>query len=151
MSSQGTASRISKELKQLIADPPLNCSAGPVGDDIFHWEAILLGPTGTPYEGGSFHLDILFSQDYPFKPPKCKFTTRIYHPNINSSGGICLDILKDQWSPALTISKVLLSICSLLNDPNPDDPLVPHIADEYKNNRAVYDITAREYTATYAV
>ena len=112
---------------------------------------LLLGPTGTPYEGGSFHLDILFSQDYPFKPPKCKFTTRIYHPNINSSGGICLDILKDQWSPALTISKVLLSICSLLNDPNPDDPLVPHIADEYKNNRAVYEITAREYTATYAV
>ena len=110
MSSHGTASRISKALKQLIADPPLNCSAGPVGDDIFHWEAILLGPSGTPYEGGSFHLDILFSQDYPFKPPKCKFTTRIYHPNINSSGGICLDILKDQWSPALTISKVLLSI-----------------------------------------
>ena len=150
MSSHGTASRISKELKQLIADPPLNCSAGPVGDDIFHWEAILLGPSGTPYEGGSFHLDILFSQDYPFKPPKCKFTTRIYHPNINSSGGICLDILKDQWSPALTISKVLLSICSLLSDPNPNDPLEIDIANLYIKNKEQYDKNAKEWTLTYA-
>ena len=118
-----TAQRITKELENLKADPPANCSAGPIEDDIFHWQGTLMGPTDSPYEGGVFMMDIKFPADYPFKPPKVTFETKIYHPNINSSGGICLDILKDQWSPALTISKVLLSICSLLTDPNPDDPL----------------------------
>jgi ubiquitin-conjugating enzyme E2 D/E len=83
---------------------------GPVGDDLFHWQATIMGPEESPYTGGVFFLDIHFPADYPFKPPKVSFTTRIYHCNINSNGGICLDILKDQWSPALTISKVLLSV-----------------------------------------
>ena len=120
----------------LQKDPPGNCECWSVDDDLFHWEATILGPEKTVYEGGIFQLNILFPANYPFKPPKIKFNTTIYHPNINSSGGICLDILKDNWSPALTISKVLLSICSLLNDPNPDDPLVPDIAEQYVKNRS---------------
>ena len=145
-----TAQRIGKELENLKADPPANCSAGPIEDDIFHWQGTLMGPTDSPYEGGVFMMNIKFPADYTFKPPKVTFETKIYHPNINSSGGICLDILKDQWSPALTISKVLLSICSLLDDPNPDDPLVPEIADEYKNNREKYNNMARNWVAIYA-
>nr|XP_019809014.1 PREDICTED: ubiquitin-conjugating enzyme E2 E2-like [Bos indicus] len=114
-----SAKRIQKELAEITLDPPPNCSAGPKGDNIYEWRSTILGPPGSVYEGGVFFLDITFSPDYPFKPPKVTFRTRIYHCNINSQGVICLDILKDNWSPALTISKVLLSICSLLTDCNP--------------------------------
>lgn len=146
-----TKQRIMKELQEFNEDPPANCSAGPENDDdVLVWVATIMGPEKTPYEGGVFNLLIEFGDDYPFKPPKIKFTTKIYHPNINTRGGICLDILKDQWSPALTISKVLLSICSLLTDPNPDDPLVPHIARKFKNNRGEYEMIAREWTTVYA-
>ena len=147
--------RIKEELKLITQDPPSNCSAAPESndpdsEDIYHWSATILGPSASVYEGGIFNLSIEFPQNYPFKPPKIRFITNIYHPNINMSGGICLDILKDQWSPALTISKVLISICSLLDDPNPDDPLVPEIADIYVKNRLQYDLTAREWTQHYA-
>lgn len=143
--------RIQRELAELEEDPPANCSAGPVDDDLFHWSATIMGPEDSPYSSGLFFLDIHFPADYPFKPPKVTFTTRIYHCNINSNGGICLDILKDQWSPALTVSKVLLSICSLLTDANPDDPLVPEIADLLTKNKSIHDANAREWTQQYAM
>nr|GMD29162.1 Trans-cinnamate 4-monooxygenase [Ipomoea batatas] len=122
---------------------------GPVAEDMFHWQATIMGPTDSPYAGGVFLVSIHFPPDYPFKPPKVAFRTKLFHPNINSNGSICLDILKEQWSPALTISKVLLSICSLLTDPNPDDPLVPEIAHMYKTDRAKYEATARSWTQNY--
>jgi len=143
--------RINKEYRDLQKDPPANTSAGPVNEsDMFNWKATIMGPEDSPYAGGLFFLNIHFPTDYPFKPPKVQFTTKIFHPNINSNGGICLDILKDQWSPALTISKVLLSICSLLTDPNPDDPLVPEIAQMYKKDRKKFDETAKQWTRKYA-
>ncbi|KAG9443258.1 hypothetical protein H6P81_014598 [Aristolochia fimbriata] len=143
--------RILKELKDLQKDPPTSCSAGPVAEDMFHWQATIMGPPDSPYAGGVFLVTIHFPPDYPFKPPKVAFRTKVFHPNINSNGSICLDILKEQWSPALTISKVLLSICSLLTDPNPDDPLVPEIAHMYKTDRTKYETTARSWTQKYAM
>eukprot|EP00474_Spongospora_subterranea_P008883 CRZ09341.1 hypothetical protein [Spongospora subterranea] len=143
--------RINKELIDLGNDPPANCSAGPSGDDLFQWQATIMGPPDSPYEGGVFFLNIQFPQDYPFKPPKVQFKTKIFHCNINDDGGICLDILKDNWSPALTISKVLLSICSLLTDPNPSDPLKAEIAKLYHTNREEHDQMAAEYTRKYAL
>jgi ubiquitin-conjugating enzyme E2 D/E len=142
--------RIQKELSDLKMDPPVNCSAGPEGEDLFRWSGQIFGPTESPYAGGLFFLRIQFPVDYPFKPPHVQFITKIYHPNINAAGLICLDILKNQWSPALTISKVLLSITSLLNDPNPDDPFVPEIANLYKKNKAAYEMEARNYTLRFA-
>ena len=143
----GSLRRIQNESKEMLTNPPANCSAGPINEqDIFSWNATIMGPEGSPYEGGVFKLKIDFPSDFPFNPPKMLFTTKIYHCNINSAGGICLDILKDQWSPALTISKVLLSICSLLDEPNPNDPLVPEIADLLINNKSLHDENARAYT-----
>ena len=142
--------RITREQQDIKKDAPDNCSAGPRGDNLYIWDAVIVGPTKSPYEGGIFNLEIHIGMDYPFKPPKVVFTTRIYHPNIHSSGNICLDILKDAWSPALTISKVLLSICSLLTDPNPKDPLVPEAANLYMMDRPAFDAKAREWTNAYA-
>ncbi|EDO33975.1 predicted protein [Nematostella vectensis] len=144
------AKRIQRELAGITLDPPPNCSAGPKGDKLYEWYSTILGPPGSVYEGGVFFLDIHFPTDYPFKPPKITFRTRIYHCNINSQGHICLDILKDSWSPALTMSKVLLSICSLLTDCNPADPLVGSIATQYLTNREEHDNTAREWTKRFA-
>lgn len=143
--------RIAKELKEFRNDPPGNCSAGPDDEkNLYAWRATIIGPEDSPYAGGIFHLLIRFPTDYPFKPPQVQFETKVYHPNINASGGICLDILKDQWSPALTISKVLLSISSLLTDANPKDPLVPEIARLYMADRAEFNRVAREWTLRYA-
>ena len=145
--------RILAEFKDLCENPPEpGISAGMVDNkNPFRLTATIAGPSGSPYAGGMFLLDINIPKEYPFKPPVIRFTTPIYHSNIDaSSGAICMDLLKNQWSPALTISKLLLAISSLLVDPNPDDPLSPDIADLYKTNRAKHDINAREWTMRYA-
>jgi ubiquitin-conjugating enzyme E2 D/E len=152
MSKPLTLKRILQEIKDLQENPVSNCSAGPLDEkEITTWSATIFGPEGTPYHGGVFNLEVKFPPEYPFKPPLIRFITPIYHCNINRSGGICLDILKEkQWSPALTISKVLLSICSLMADPNPKDPLMPEIAELFINHKEIHDANANEFTLKYA-
>ncbi|CAG8441828.1 6482_t:CDS:2 [Ambispora leptoticha] len=122
--------RINKELLELNKNPPVGVSAGPLEEDMFQWQGTILGPPNSPYKGGIFRLKIEFSTDYPFKPPSIKFITRIYHPNIDEDGSICVNLLKsDVWKPATKIAQVLESIAYLLENPNPDDALVASIAE----------------------
>jgi ubiquitin-conjugating enzyme E2 D/E len=148
-----TLKRIQRELEKIREDTPPNVSAGPIDDsDITRWAATIIGPTESPFEGGIFRMEIIFPKEYPFKPPHIKFLTKVYHPNISPHGGdICLDILKPSaWSAALTITKVLLSICSLLTDPNPKDPLWAEPARLIQSDREKYNEVARQWVLLYA-
>eukprot|EP00123_Amoebidium_parasiticum_P000962 comp11919_c0_seq1/m.6578 comp11919_c0_seq1/g.6578 ORF comp11919_c0_seq1/g.6578 comp11919_c0_seq1/m.6578 type:complete len:129 (-) comp11919_c0_seq1:510-896(-) len=119
-------------------------------DNARHFDVTLNGPAGSAYEGGKFKLELFLPEDYPMAPPKVRFLTKIYHPNIDKLGRICLDILKDKWSPALMIRTVLLSIQALLSAPNPDDPLANDVAELWKKNEAQAIKNAKEWTARYA-
>merc|ERR1712110_885985 len=115
----------------------------------FHVE--VTGPSQSPYEGGVFKLELFLPEDYPMSAPKVRFITKIYHPNVDKLGRICLDILKDKWSPALQIRTVLLSIQALLSAPNPDDPLDNNVAEVWKKDEAEALRKAKEYTKRFAV
>ncbi|CAI9768171.1 unnamed protein product [Fraxinus pennsylvanica] len=145
-----SAKRILNELKDIQRDPPACISAGPVGRDLFHWQATIIGPVDSPYAGGIFLLNIHFPQGYPFEMLKIAFTTKIFHPNININGTICPAMFED-FQPAHTISKVLLIISALLADPVVDDPLVPEIAYLYRTNKKKYQAIARSWTQKYAL
>lgn len=144
---------LNKQLKEMENDPPSMCDARPADPsvDMFNWIGFIRGPDGTPFEGGKFPLSIRFPTDFPFKPPRIRFTTRIYHPNVGPEGDICLDILHDKWSPALSLRSVLVSICSLLTDPNPEHGLDNEILNVYRTNKTKYEENAREWTRKYAM
>ncbi|KAI2472691.1 ubiquitin-conjugating enzyme [Annulohypoxylon bovei var. microspora] len=145
--------RITKELQECVTSPPSGISIAASDTDLHTWTATLLGPPGTVYAGGVFALSIVLPADYPFKAPLVTFATRIYHPNVtnDSAGSICLGMLKpENWKPASRIHAVLDAVRQLLVEPNPDDPLEPRIADEFKNAPREFEKNARSYVARYA-
>ena len=110
------------------------------------------GPSDSPYAGGVFTVDIELPAEYPFKPPKMRFSTKVYHPNVSSAtGAICLDILKDGWSPVLTLRTALLSLQSLLAAPEPSDPQDALVAAHLTSDPDGFAETARQWTSRYAL
>ena len=146
--------RVKKELERLKKDPPYGVSCWPKEGRIDCLEAKLVGAKETAYEGGVFKLEIRLPDRYPFEPPQVKFITKIYHPNIDSAGRICLDVLKSppqgSWKPSQNLSTILTSIQLLLSEPNPDDGLMADISQEYKQNRPAFLKKAKEWVELYA-
>ncbi|TRZ16542.1 hypothetical protein HGM15179_010595 [Zosterops borbonicus] len=125
-----------KETQRLLAEPVPGIKAEPDESNARYFHVVIAGPQDSPFEGGTFKLELFLPEEYPMAAPKVRFMTKIYHPNVDKLGRICLDILKDKWSPALQIRTVLLSIQALLSAPNPDDPLANDVAEQWKTNEA---------------
>ncbi|KAI8529261.1 ubiquitin-conjugating enzyme E2 27 [Rhododendron vialii] len=146
--------RVQKELQECNKDIDVSgISIKLKGDNnsLTHLTGTIPGPLATPYEGGNFNIDIVLPDGYPFEPPRMQFATKVWHPNISSqSGAICLDILKDQWSPALTLKTALLSVQALLSAPEPDDPQDAVVAQQYLRDYQTFAATARYWTETFA-
>ncbi|KNZ75987.1 Ubiquitin-conjugating enzyme E2 E2 [Termitomyces sp. J132] len=145
-----TLKRIHREVADLRKEDLGPIVLAPLEDNLYLWKGSIPGPEGSVYENGVFDFEVVLAPDYPFSAPKVVFKTRIYHMNISEQGNICIDILKHNWSPALSLFKVMLSLSSLLTDPNPKDPLVPSIANQYIRNRKAHDAMARQWTEMYA-
>ncbi|CAN6623185.1 ubiquitin-conjugating enzyme E2 1 [Trichomonascus vanleenenianus] len=144
--------RVMKEMEDVRTDFDSKITLQPVSEaDLTHLKGTFHGPPGTPYEGGLFTIDIKIPQEYPFKPPQMKFDTRVYHPNISSqTGAICLDILKDKWSPIITIKSALISLQALLQSPVPEDPQDAEVAGVYQKDYNAFKAKAAEWTRKYA-
>jgi ubiquitin-conjugating enzyme (huntingtin interacting protein 2) len=149
------ARRVAKELADMEADSaqskvtaqPANSSTG----DLSHLKASIPGPPGTPYEGGTFIVNVEIPTEYPFRPPKMKFDTKVWHPNISSqTGAICLDTLSTAWSPVLTIKSTLLSLQSLFESPEPKDPQDAEVAKMLINDPEAFNNKAHEWAVLHA-
>ncbi|KAG0138404.1 ubiquitin-conjugating enzyme/RWD-like protein [Tuber indicum] len=147
-----TRRRILKELDDMAKDTTSGMHATPLDvADMTHLQGRFAGPPGTPYEGGEFVVDIKLPDNYPFMPPRMKFITKIWHPNVSSqTGAICLDTLSQKWSPVLTIKTALLSLQSLLDAPEPTDPQDAEVAQQMIKNPGAFRVKAQEWAHRFA-
>jgi ubiquitin-protein ligase len=148
---QSTVNRLNKELAKLCTIPPENSSVSLAGDNLSQWTLHVVGPAGSPYEGGNFQLSCALPDNYPISPPEVKFTTRIYHPHVRSDDGmICADVYKANWTPILDIRYVIDTVLSIMLQPNPEYPFEPEIAQLMLDDEGAFLARAREWTQNYA-
>lgn len=144
------SSRLKRELERLVQNPIEGICCYPKSNDLSNLVATIIGPTGTPYSGGIFQLEVNIPDQYPFEPPRITFQTPVYHPNIDDKGRICMDLLnmppKGSWKPTIGLKNLLDAVQCLLENPNPEDPLMADIAEEYKFNRQEFERKARNLT-----
>lgn len=143
--------RLRNELKSLRIDPPEGIEAMPLDEMCCHWQATITGPAGSPYEGGLFYLYVQVPYSYPMCPPVVRFLTKILHPNVSRHGDVGIDSIHHNWSLALTISKVLISVQSLLTDPYCQVCMEPELGEMYVADREKFDEVARSWTWRYAM
>lgn len=150
--------RLMTEYRQLIRDPPEGISAGPISEDNFlEWECLISGPSDTCYEGGVFPATLTFPADYPLNPPKMKFVPPIFHPNVYSNGEVCISILHapgddpnqyetaaERWSPIQSVEKILLSVMSMLAEPNPESGANIDASKMWRDDQAAFTAHVRE-------
>ncbi|KIV76960.1 hypothetical protein PV11_08804 [Exophiala sideris] len=145
------ARRITKDLADIRADTASQIFAETIGDNITNLRGSFKGPSGTPYEGGTYEVSITIPNEYPFKPPVMRFITKVWHPNISSqTGAICLDTLSTGWSPVLTIKSAMISLQSLLSSPEPKDPQDAVVAQQMIKNPKEFERAAKEWAVKYA-
>lgn len=131
--------RLLSDLRAIQAEAPAGISASPLSDDnVFVWTASIVGPDESPFEGGIYQLRMQFPDQYPEKPPRVRFITEMFHPNIFPTGDLCLDIIQDKWKPIYSVATILLAIQSLLTDPNNDSPANVEAAKLLKTNPKEY-------------
>lgn len=133
-----TKRRLMRDLKSLKEQKDGTIYASPFEDDILTWCAVIIGPKDTFFEDGTFSLVLNFRESYPQSPPEVKFVSKMFHPNIYPNGDLCLDILKNRWSPTYDVYGVLMSIQSLLSDPNVNSPANTEAAESFKNSIKKY-------------
>merc|ERR1711959_707085 len=136
--------RLLGDLKEIQRNPTDGASAAPTNEEsLFVWNATIFGPSDTPWEGGIYSLRLTFCDEYPDKPPKVRFTTKMFHPNVYPDGTLCLDIIQNKWSPVYSVSSILTSIQSLLCDPNCASPANAESAELFNRDRKAYNRKVR--------
>lgn len=146
--TQSVLKRLQSELMALMMSGDSGISAFPEEDNILCWKGTIIGSKDTVFEGTEYKLSLSFPNDYPFKPPKVKFETGCFHPNVDVYGNICLDILQDKWSSAYDVRTILLSIQSLLGEPNTSSPLNAQAASLWVNQEEYRKVVMKLYKAS---